>query len=468
MKDGGKVIASGGYGCIFKPALKCKNDDNNYDNGISKLMTTKNTKIEYKEIQKFLKYLKRIPNYEKYFIVPYTICDPQPLSEEDKEYFNNKCKPLVDKNINSNNINRNLQKVKLLQLPYGGINIEKTISEINSVKEIKKLNKKLINLLKHGIITMNSLHIYHSDVKGENILYGDDGELRIIDWGLSYYVKKKNVIHEKAAHRPLHFNLPYTNILLNFDVIAKIHEYYDRCNDNNISITIDSVKDFFIDYYEQDFKYNYGEGHEKFIYNQMDNYFIRGSTSTNGKNELFRYIGKAIYKFTSYVNGKALFDVRKYFYNVYLKNVDVWGFLSIYFSFIFNTYSSPTIKLFQNKLREIILYHLLGSCDKPISLKELSRDLNNLDKILLLTGNNIFDLTVSNVTIPNSIQGTITKSISFDYVTKNRRTKRKIQRLFNNTSKTVKSTKEKINNNTRKRCPNGTRRRKIDGICIPK
>ena len=35
---GGKVIASGGFGCIFKPALKCKGKDERAKDGITKLM----------------------------------------------------------------------------------------------------------------------------------------------------------------------------------------------------------------------------------------------------------------------------------------------------------------------------------------------------------------------------------------------------------------------------------------------
>jgi hypothetical protein len=40
MTYGGKVIASGGYGCIFRPALKCVNKPRP-KNEVSKLMTNK-------------------------------------------------------------------------------------------------------------------------------------------------------------------------------------------------------------------------------------------------------------------------------------------------------------------------------------------------------------------------------------------------------------------------------------------
>ena len=39
--NGGKAIASGGFGCIFKPAIKCKTRKNNTNAGITKLMKIK-------------------------------------------------------------------------------------------------------------------------------------------------------------------------------------------------------------------------------------------------------------------------------------------------------------------------------------------------------------------------------------------------------------------------------------------
>ena len=70
-QSGGKIIASGGFGCIFKPALKCENNPKNSDNvnKISKLMTTKHAKDEYKQIEIYNNLLKIIPNYENYFLV---------------------------------------------------------------------------------------------------------------------------------------------------------------------------------------------------------------------------------------------------------------------------------------------------------------------------------------------------------------------------------------------------------------
>ena len=46
QQNGGKLIASGGYGCVFSPSLKCENQDLINNNNISKLITTKHSQEE--------------------------------------------------------------------------------------------------------------------------------------------------------------------------------------------------------------------------------------------------------------------------------------------------------------------------------------------------------------------------------------------------------------------------------------
>ena len=48
-KKGGEVIASGGFGCIFKPALKCKDSKKRKD-GVSKMSIKKYSSQEMTEI----------------------------------------------------------------------------------------------------------------------------------------------------------------------------------------------------------------------------------------------------------------------------------------------------------------------------------------------------------------------------------------------------------------------------------
>ena len=59
---GGKVIASGGFGCVFNPALKCQGRKTRGKNRITKLLTKKHALSEYNEIMEFKKKLDKIPN----------------------------------------------------------------------------------------------------------------------------------------------------------------------------------------------------------------------------------------------------------------------------------------------------------------------------------------------------------------------------------------------------------------------
>ena len=75
LATGGKVIASGGFGCVFSPALKCKGEKTRGTNRISKLLTKKHALSEYNEIKEFKKKLDKIPNYQNYFLInDFNIC----------------------------------------------------------------------------------------------------------------------------------------------------------------------------------------------------------------------------------------------------------------------------------------------------------------------------------------------------------------------------------------------------------
>ena len=61
---GGKVLASGGYGCVFTPALKCEGSKKRDINKVSKLMTDKHATQEYEEIISIKEKLDTIKNYK--------------------------------------------------------------------------------------------------------------------------------------------------------------------------------------------------------------------------------------------------------------------------------------------------------------------------------------------------------------------------------------------------------------------
>jgi hypothetical protein len=121
--EGGKVIASGGFGCVFNPAIKCKGQKRN-ETDITKLMKIKYAKSEYNGIQKYKEMLDRIPNYTDYFLVDgFSICQPDKLDDEDLQKFDKKCSALKKMKIKSSNINSSLDKLMSLNMPYGGIDV---------------------------------------------------------------------------------------------------------------------------------------------------------------------------------------------------------------------------------------------------------------------------------------------------------------------------------------------------------
>ena len=75
-KKAGEFIKAGSYGCVFRPALKCKSDTKNtqYQTGyISKLMNNKAFNEEVNSVEKISTIFERVGDdawVNKYFIVP--------------------------------------------------------------------------------------------------------------------------------------------------------------------------------------------------------------------------------------------------------------------------------------------------------------------------------------------------------------------------------------------------------------
>ena len=128
---GGNVLASGGFGCIFQPALKCNDSILEPEPGeVRKLMTEKHAITEYSQIQTFKKILEKIPNYEEYFLVKgFSLCKPTKLSKEDKNNFR-KCKALTKKGFTKDNINQEEYKQTLQKRVEGMTNDIKLILAI--------------------------------------------------------------------------------------------------------------------------------------------------------------------------------------------------------------------------------------------------------------------------------------------------------------------------------------------------
>ena len=396
-QNGGKLIASGGYGCVFSPSLKCENQDfiNNNNNNISKLMITKHAQDEYNQINKYKNILKVIPNYTKYFLLnDFVLCKPDKLTKQDLNGYTKKCKPLKKKKITYQNINKSLNKVMIINMPNGGINVKKFIQSYFVSSNIIKLNNSLIDLLVNGIVPMNKLNVYHCDIKEGNVLVQTNQTTlitRLIDWGLSVSYNDKAKIPLKLYRRPFQYNVPFSSIFFNTDFMTLYYKFLE----NNLNPNYFQIREFVINYI---FIWNdiRGSGHLSTINKIIEKLTIKDLTAikkTKIKEHfieydftyyyIIEYLSKILEKYTN--NGSL--DIMSYFENVFLKNIDIWGFIMIYialYQHLYNTFEDLNEYQieFITKIKYIIIHFLYENPLEPINVSSLVNELTKLNKII--------------------------------------------------------------------------------------
>jgi serine/threonine protein kinase len=383
--NGGKTIGSGGFGCVFRPALKCKGKSRTKKRMVSKLMESKYAKIEYDEIMKFKTILKTIPNYKKYFLLDdITICDPDKLTPSDLYKFNSKCHALED-SFYENTINSNLDKLKVLTIPDGGVDLRTYIKK-SSYTDFPKINNKLIDLLVNGVIKMNKKNVLHADLKDSNILM-DDKCATIIDWGLSATCESTN-IPERLQNRSIYYNLPFTTVLFNH----LFEDMYIQFLKENEEPSYQTTRAFVEKYIEEWLDYR-GDGHYNLIKRLIKCLFVGTnlfSVSDNiGIDFIANYLTVIIMKFTK--DGKM--GLKKYFNDVYRHIIDIWGFLTIYLNLLetlADNYSNLTnceIELYDH-LKKIVLTHMYEPRTEPNNINKIVEDLKALNPLFYKCGNN--------------------------------------------------------------------------------
>jgi hypothetical protein len=394
-KIGGSALASGGFGCVFSPSLKCEGKKRD-KNKISKLMIEKYAYKEYDEIKLIRTKLKTIKNYEDFFLVnDIQLCKPDKLTKQDLKNYNKKCSALPKNKITKKNINRSLNKLMSLNIPNGGIPVDDYIYKKGSFYDLLQINNSLINLLQNGIIKMNNKNVYHCDIKDANVLVNNNDsylQTRLIDWGLSTeYIPFKNEAFPKTwRNRPLQFNTPFSVIIFTECFVEKYTKYIQ----NGGTLTKESLKPFVIDYIYFWIKKR-GAGHYKFINEIM--YILFSNDLKNIDNEVKKqiieneftlsyitnYIVEVLINFTFFKNDGSL-NLRNYLDNVFIKIVDIYGFILTYFSMLevlFNNYDNLNVtqKNIFDSLKSIFIHYLYLPRIVPINVNELINDFQKLN-----------------------------------------------------------------------------------------
>lgn len=307
-QSGGKVIGSGAYGCVFKPNLTCKKKTKQkitLKNGVSKLMRYKDSKYEYNVSSKVKKKLKHITNIEDYILFDKQLCKIGTMNKNDHTQLKQKCSDNINNLYQSNKAD-----LRILQMEYGGDNLDVHVRNLikqpssEQVKEVIKINHSLQYLIKGGILPLHKKNIYHTDIKGLNMVLDENYKLRLIDWGLA-----KTVLPKTADFKGIHFNRPFESVLFNL-------------NDNVHENTYIKQLIKFIDIFENDI----------FKSNASDIMKI-----TKGSNTIFnvnRFMLQYLITIANQCSKKKRFD-KKYFLKHFYKKQDYWGlcviFLDIYF-----------------------------------------------------------------------------------------------------------------------------------------
>ena len=268
---GGALIAEGGFGCVFHPAIPCSNEEEEYkDEYISKIVKKDfNSKNEIKIAEK----IRKINNWRSYFNVAINNCDTD-ISEIDASE-RDKCE----------SFKRYPEKeFIILKMPYiNGKRLAVHLSDesLNDVSRQKQNLQGYIFLL-NGIDKLIAAKIVHNDIKSGNILFDRLTENPIIiDFGLSFEVSQKSGLlpvknfDEKNLYKYFYIYAPDYYLwapeihLINY--LLHVSRYIDK---DTLKIIVNDIVDknkIFQNYFSKSFTASYKKGIARGVYSYLLN-----------------------------------------------------------------------------------------------------------------------------------------------------------------------------------------------------
>ena len=379
MIIGGKIIGAGGFGCVFRPALRCKNS-NERTHGISKLSIINESNIEWTKLELVKKYIKKIPNYQNYFLLnDLEKCQPAKLDNKDTSNFEN-CNALQRYNITKNNINNKLHELQIINMPFGGIDLNQLFTTYQGVFSI--INNHLINLLLNGIIPMNNLNLYHLDIKDTNLVY-DKKNIRIIDFGEAGISTSTEIIPYAILRTPvISYNVPFSRILFGGALNNYLKAFLTKYKINQSSPRLHERLQSFMKTYMKEIDVGMTNPHAMFLAQiYLPSLIELGGQQVSKINLVEHLVSKyCAIALVKYINfSTKTFNVDAYFKEVYSKNVDIYGFIMSYYSII--GLNIQNINYIKANVANIIIKYCFSDeyASIPININELVDDLKKLN-----------------------------------------------------------------------------------------
>uniref|UniRef100_A0A6C0I3V9 Protein kinase domain-containing protein n=1 Tax=viral metagenome TaxID=1070528 RepID=A0A6C0I3V9_9ZZZZ len=218
MSSGQQPVASGGFGCVYRPALACKDDkDTNddtvsYDNKVTKLMTNDAAEEELEEY----KLINIVDPDAQYYPGKPEHC--YAAKNETQIAAAKNCEIVEDEEFSDDEI---FDEFSLLQLKDGGMDLLKfgdavegwpvTAENVNKIMDFWKAAKNYFD----AILTYKRSSIIHHDLKAQNLLYNQTNNRALItDFGLTVTFSDE-LINAKNSNRLgwTWFNFPVERFL---------------------------------------------------------------------------------------------------------------------------------------------------------------------------------------------------------------------------------------------------------------